>query len=241
VRTITMMTMIRRFWLDVLNRHDIVMVIDGADDNRHGPVGLGKTSILLQLIVATSPHATIARNLVIKNDEVRYNALLADPNKYTVIGVDEAECFYYKRQAMTAKQKDRMQLFMQNRKECKFHYLALPRIWDMDRYFRKSRVKWRLKVKTRGEAWLYVRNAPHKWDEKKDLWGQHVGTFYDIPDCPPWLWKEYQRCLNGYVPALMDDTLKRTLCPAKRVPDIWEPQRLPAGPLSPEELTDPIP
>jgi len=239
MRTITMETLVRRLWLDTLDAYDVVMVVDGSDDNRHGPVGLGKTSIILQLIVATSPRATIARNLVLKDNEVHYMELLNDPTPYTVIGVDEAEWYYYKRQAMTKGQKHRVMQFMTNRKERKFHFLALPRIWDMDPYFRMYRVQWRLKVTDRGEAWLYVRNAPSKWDEKKDKWGFHVATFYDIPMSPPWLWNEYQRCVDGYVPALMDEMRKRTLRLPERVPDIWEPPRLPAGPLSPEDLVDP--
>lgn len=109
----------------------------------------------------------------------------------------------------------------------------------MDPYFRKYRVQWRLKVTDRGEAWLYVRNAPSKWDEKTDKWGFHVATFYDIPMSPPWLWNEYQRCVDGYVPALMDEQRKRTLRPAERVPDIWEPPRFPDGLLSPEDLANP--
>lgn len=240
MKTITMNTLVRRFWLDTLDKYDVVMVIDGSDDNRHGPVGLGKSSLLIQLVVRTSPRATIARNVVLKDDEERYMELLNDSAKYTVIGVDEAEWFYYKRQAMTKGQKHRVMQFMTNRKECKYHYLALPRIWDMDPYFRTYRVQWRLKVTDRGEAWLYVRNAPAKWDEKKDIWGFHVATFYDIPDSPPWLWNEYQRCVDGYVPARMDETRKRLLRPAERVPDIWEPPGFPEGPLSPEDLSDPV-
>jgi len=221
--------------LDNLHDHDTVLCIDGADDNRHGSVGLGKSNLVLAYMFALNPYSTIANNLVIGNDYEHYTDLLNARPWYTVVACDEWEWFVYKRTSMHGTQKDTVREFMSNRKERKFHIGALPRIWDVDKVILKERIKWRLRVEDRGRASLHMRNAPSKWDKKTDLWGLHIGTFTEIPRVPWWLWNEYQRCLKAYRPAETDRTGKMVIRPVKRAHEIvCEPEQ----PLSPEGYTN---
>ena len=229
--------MIARFKLDNLTQWDTVLCIDGAESCRHGPVGLGKTAVASQILLSLHPHATIASNMVIKNDEEHYLQLLKRKDLFVPIAVDEAENWWYKRTAMHGKQKNRVIEFMSNRKELKFHILVLPRIWDMDEYLRKERIQWRLRVEKRGEVSLHVRDSPSNWDKKKDKWGRHEGTFFDVPMPPHYVWREYHRCLDAYKPAEWDGVgIKAELIsPARRAKDVWGPEH----PLSPTGYINP--
>lgn len=237
VEEITFSKLRARLILDNIHQWDSVMAIDGADSGRHGPVGVGKTAIMLQLLLTLHPHATIANNVVIKDDYEHYQALLLDPTEFIPIGVDEAEWFFYKRSAMTTQQKRDILQFMSNRKEKKFHLFCLPRIWDLDIVMLYERVQWRLKIEKRGVASLYMRNSPSKWDKDRDLWGEHVVRFHDIPMPPDYIWNEYMRCIYAYIPAVWEGTGANRFpaVPARRADDIWEPEQ----PLSPRGYINP--
>lgn len=229
---LTFRRMIARFKLDNLTQWDTVLCIDGAESCRHGPVGLGKTAVASQILVSLHPHATIAGNMVVKDDEEHYVQLLRRKDLFVPIAVDEAENWWYKRTAMKGDQKNRVIQFMSNRKELKFHILVLPRIWDMDEYLRRERIQWRLRVERRGEVSLFVRNSPSKWNKEKDRWGHHEGTFYEVPMPPQCVWREYHRCLDVYRPAKWKGTgqKKELIFPARRAKELdWEPEH----PLSP--------
>lgn len=190
--------LVARLKKDNMNRYDTILVIDGANDNRHGRVGIGKTNVKLALSYYLHPLFSIVRNVVIMDDRDHYNMLLAEPFSYTPICLDEAEHFWYLRTHGKGDQIDRVKKFMSNRKECKFHLSALPSIWDMDKSLREDRIQWRIRIVDRGRAELYLRNSPMRWKKKKDLWGELQGEWDDIPEIPEIMWTEYYRCLNGY-------------------------------------------
>jgi hypothetical protein len=224
MKDITVEDFAAQLWVDNLNNWDSVVVIDGASENRHGRVGTGKSRILKHLMYETDPHISLPYNLVVQDDVSHYQKLLDLPQPYLVIGVDEGSSFWYLRKHGKKDQIERVLMFHRNRKQFKFHFTALPSIWDMDKWIRKERVQWRIKVIDRGYAEVYRRNSPAKWSETKDEWGVREIAWEGITEGPSDRITTYDRCIKEFEAERNDDlSWKKTIHRADEVIDIFCP------------------
>lgn len=225
MKEITLEDFAAQLWVDNLDNWDSVVVIDGAMENRHGRLGMGKSRILKHLMYETDPDITLPYNMIVQDDVSHYYKLLNLPQPYLVIGTDEGSSFWYLRKHGKKDQIERVLMFHRNRKQYKFHFTALPSIWDMDKWIRKERVQWRIKVIDRGYAEVYRRNSSAKWNPDKDEWGVREIIWERIPEGPTKRIATYDRCNDQFKAERNPDlSWKKTVARAGQPIDIQCPK-----------------
>ncbi len=184
---------------DLSHHYDVAVAIDGDDSNRHGPVGLGKSNILLEIGYALQPYANLKRDLVVRDSISQFQSCLQDRRPFKLSMIDEAEWFFFKQWWYRPEVKGLTPEFKSNRKEQRIWLFCLPVIWDTVEFIRDKRIQWRLKVEKRGTASLYMHCASRWNDEKKDKWGTYITTFVEIPRVPDAVWDRYQDLVDSHV------------------------------------------
>jgi len=130
---------------------DSVIAISGEE-------GSGKSTLANELGIFGDENYNIENNTLFqpKYDEV-YKKLTTLP-KYSVINADEAIRIAYKLDWYSMGQKYLNKVFALARKENQATILCIPRIWDLNEYFRNWRVKFWVYVYKRGKAVVFFRD-----------------------------------------------------------------------------------
>ncbi len=146
---------------------DLVIAITGEE-------GSGKSTLGLSLSLIANPKFSIDSDILYNVEDITER--LKTVGRYKTLLLDEAVEFAFSRNAMKREQKKMIQTFMQVRQKNLFFILLIPNFSDMDKYFRKWRIKRWLHVKKRG---TYLSHSPSRNLYSSDIfWEQkYVGHF----------------------------------------------------------------
>jgi len=211
---ITLRALLLRMIADLADGYDVVILIDGNDENRHGPVGTGKTNLglwiayaLAQLLQEGADRAglgetfwfDIDEDLVVRDDLKGFRTAIRDRRFGKIILLDEAEWFFFNEWHSYKEVKANTPEFMSNRKEGRVWILAIPTIWKMLDFMRDTRIQWRIRMETRYTATVFMRGPSRSNLPKKDVWGIGVTRPRKIPMLPSSIWKGYERRIDQHV------------------------------------------
>lgn len=146
---------------------DMVIAITGEE-------GSGKSTLGLCLSLVANHAFDIDLDILYTVEDITER--LKTVGRYQTLLLDEAVEFAFSRNAMKRDQKKVIQTFMQVRQKNLFFILLIPNFSDMDKYFRKWRIKRWLHVKERG---TYLSHSPSRNLYSSDIfWEQkYIGHF----------------------------------------------------------------
>lgn len=186
-------------WKDLLDKYDVMAIIDGNRKNRHGLVGLGKTNFGLQLALRLNPYFWPPENMIIRDNYLHFLRALTLNVPYTVTLWDEMEWFFNKQTWSKPFVKILTPEFMSNRKDLKVWLGIIPSWWFNVEFVRDNRPQWRFRMNSRTECEVYVHNGRSEMSE--DWWGAYVTTIEKIPSAAekiPALWHMYEALIAAH-------------------------------------------
>lgn len=211
---ITLRTLLLRMIADLADGYDIVILIDGNDDNRHGPVGAGKTNLGLWLAYAIAQilqkaaeaaglgdvfSFDVETDAIIRDDLKAFKIAVKDRRFGRIVFVDEAEWFFFNEWHAYKEVRALTPEFMSNRKEGRVWILLIPTIWKMQDFMRETRIQWRIRMETRYTATIFVRSAARKNLPKKDVWGIGLTQVREVLRFPLGIWYRYEDLIDAHV------------------------------------------
>ena len=178
---------------DLATDYDVVVCIDATAQNRHGPVGVGKTNLGMILARTMSPYFDLKRDMVVRDDIRQAERIMSDRKPYKICWFDEWEWFAFLQWWQKPRVKALTPEFMSNRKERRIWILNIPVIWGAVWFFVDYRIQWRVRMKDRYTADVFMRSGiPSRRMRAKDYWGKYMGTVTDIPKVPDRWWGRYE-------------------------------------------------
>src|SRR6266508_5001453 len=136
---------------DLEQNYDVVVALDSTAQNRHGPVGVGKTNLGYILAKTMNPHFDLKRDMVVKDDLNQAERMMEDRRPYKICWFDEAEWFFFLQWCQRSRVRAMTPEFMSNRKERRIWLLHIPVIWGAVWFMVDYRIQWRLRMKDRSE------------------------------------------------------------------------------------------
>ncbi len=186
-------------WLAVLmddlqQGYDIVICIDSKGQNRHGPVGVGKTNFADLIAHSLNPDFDLKRDMVVRDDIAQAERVMEDRRPYKICWFDEWEWFAFLQWWQRPRVKALTPEFMSNRKEGRIWIFCIPVIWAAVWFFVDYRIQWRLCMKSRTEVDVFMRNrVPTRQDRSYNKWGAYKGTITEVPKVPDREWDRYEQ------------------------------------------------
>ncbi len=178
---------------DLEQNYDVVVALDSTAQNRHGPVGVGKTNLGYILAKTMNPHFDLKRDMVVKDDLNQAERMMEDRRPYKICWFDEAEWFFFLQWWQRSRVRAMTPEFMSNRKERRIWILNIPVIWGAVWFMVDYRIQWRLRMKDRYNVDVFMRSGiPSAKARKMDWWGSYRGTISEIPKVPDRDWGRYE-------------------------------------------------
>ena len=184
---------------DLLDKYDVMAIIDANKKNRHGLVGLGKTNFGLLLALKLNPYFWIPDNMIIRDNYLHFLRCLNLKVPYTVALWDEMEWFFNKQTWAKPFVKILTPEFMSNRKDYKIWLGIIPWWWFNVEFVRENRPQWRFQMRNRTECEVFIHNGYS--DMAEDRWGGYITTIEKIPSVAeevPALWHMYEAAIAAH-------------------------------------------
>lgn len=152
----------------VRRNNDEVIAIEGYE-------GIGKTALGVIIGKEISPSFDMRKNIAylpsFRKIEGKFNSI----DKYDVLVLDEVIKILYKMRALERLQKEVVEFYATERKQCKVTIMCIPRFIDLNENFRNHRVRTRVWIPFRGYAIAYTRDGDK---DIQDPW--HVRNSLEI-------------------------------------------------------------